>query len=301
MATVLIAGGTGLIGQRLSILLRKHGYTVRHLSRRADPTAPFPQFRWDPSRKLIDPEALEGVDHLINLAGAGIADRPWTAARKQLITSSRVESNLLLHQEIAARGWQPQSFIASAAIGYYGDRPSDQWITENEGPGEGFLAESCIAWEDAIQQVRLLGVRTVTLRTGVVLSLNGGAVPKLVGPLRWGLGTIMGNGKQWYAWIHIDDLCQMFVYALENVALQGVYNAVAPEPVRNAEFTRVLARQFNPSALTLPAPSWALRLALGEMADVVLTGARVSARRIQSAGFAFKYPDLPTAVANLAQ
>lgn len=301
MSTVLIAGGTGLIGKHLSQLLIKKGYTVRHLSRKQDFSGQFPAFAWNVDTGMVDETAFEGVDHVINLAGTGIADKAWTKARKQLIIDSRVKSALLLKKQIEKNDWKPQSYISSAAIGFYGNVPEDRWIGEDQLVGTGFLAESCDAWEGAIRMVKSTGVRTIALRIGLVLTLDGGALPKLLSPMRFGVAPYMGNGQQWYAWIHIEDLCRMFVAAIENENMKGVYNAVAPNPVRNKDFTRAIIKNWKSRALLVPAPAWALRFGLGEMADVVLSGARVSANRIMNTGFEFEYPYLENALQALQQ
>jgi uncharacterized protein (TIGR01777 family) len=301
MSTVLIAGGTGLIGKHLSQMLAEQGHSVRHLSRKEDFSARFPAFAWDVDRGIVDEAAFKGVDHIVNLAGAGIADKAWTKARKQLIIESRVKSTLLLKAQMEKTDWKPQSYISSAAIGFYGNVPEDRWIGEDQPVGSGFLAESCDAWEGAIRALKSTGVRTVALRIGLVLTLDGGALPQLLGPLRFGVAPYMGSGQQWYAWIHIDDLCRMFVAAIENEEMKGVYNAVAPNPVRNKDFTRAIIRDWKSRALLIPAPSWALRIGLGEMADVVLSGARVSANRIMNTGFEFEYPYLENALKALSK
>lgn len=296
MSTVLIAGGTGLIGKHLSQMLAEKGYSVRHLSRKENFSGRFPAFAWNVDSGMVNEAAFDGVDHIINLAGTGIADKAWTKARKQLIIDSRVKSAFLLKKQIEKSDWKPQSYVSSAAIGFYGNVPEDRWIGEDQLVGTGFLAESCDAWEGAIRMVKSTGVRTVALRIGLVLALDGGALPQLLAPLRFGVAPFMGSGQQWYAWIHIEDLCRMFVAAIENQEMKGVYNAVAPNPVRNKDFTRAIIKNWKSRALLIPAPAWALRIGLGEMADVVLSGARVSANRIMNTGFEFEYPYLENAL-----
>lgn len=298
MKTILIAGGTGLIGARLSEMLREQGYAVHHLSRKANPSAPFPAFSWDLEKGTIDEAAVEKADFVINLAGAGIADGRWTAKRKQIIIDSRVDSARLLLNTFQKLGKKPQAYLSSAAIGFYGNR-GDQWMHETDAPGEGFLTESCLEWERAIDEVATAGIRTVGLRIGVVLSKNGGALQKMLIPLQFLLATYFGNGRQWYSWIHIDDVCRMFIYAIENQQLSGFYNAVAPQPETNKDFTKILAKATGKLALVLPVPSFVLRLIFGEMADTILNSTKVSPEKLEQAGFEFRFPQLEGALKDI--
>ncbi len=296
--TVLLGGGTGLIGSRLSQLLSNSGYEVLLLSRRAQPNAPFPTYTWNVEKGSIDNEAVQRADYIINLAGAGIADRPWTAARKQLIIDSRVQSTQLLLRACAAVNKTPAAFLSSSAIGIYGNT-GNRWVQEDDPPGKGFLAESCIIWEKAIDEAAAAGIRTVGLRIGVVLSTRGGALEKFLIPLRFRVAGYFGDGSMWYSWIHIDDVCRMFLFALENEDLRGYYNAVAPHPVTNKELIEQLVRAYGKPVLIAPAPAFALRLTMGEMADVVLNSNRISADKIQTDGFQFEFPELLPALQDL--
>lgn len=298
MPTVLIAGGTGLIGTHLSKLLKSRGYQVNHLSRTRDLHAPFPAYQWDLNKGTIDAEAIQTADYVINLAGAGIADKRWTPARKKLIIDSRVESAALLLRAFEEHNHRPKAYISSAAVGYYGDRGAE-WLDEEAAPGQGFLAESCIAWEKAIQGVAESGLRTVALRIGIVLSTQGGAMEKMMLPMNFAAATYFGDGSQYYSWIHIEDLCRLFIWALENEKAAGFYNAVAPEPVTNKELTTTLGEAMNKPSVLVPAPAFALRLAMGEMADVVLSSARVSSQKVVEAGFKFAFTDLLEAMRDL--
>lgn len=301
MNKVLIAGGTGLIGQRLSKLLNEQGFLVQHLSRNANPSAPYPTFAWDVDKGTIDPQALENVDYIINLAGTGVADKPWTQARKRLITDSRVKSNQVLKRYILAMGQKPKAYISSAAVGYYGNNPTEQWVGEEAAPGKGFLPESCIAWEASIRSLAETGVRQVALRIGIVLATDGGALPKMTQSMKFGLAPYFGNGQTWYPWIHIEDLCRMFLFAMQDQDMQGFYNAVAPNPVRNKTLIQAAARIFARRAILLPAPSLALYTVLGELADAILTGVRASSAKIQKEGFDFEFPKLEEALLDLKQ
>lgn len=300
MPTVLIGGGSGLVGLRLSHAFLERGYTVFHYSRTKDLSARFPAYAWNPAEGTLDPEPLEHADIVINLAGAGIADQPWTKKRKELIISSRVLSTTLLAEKIRESGHQPKAFLSASAIGYYGDR-HDEWLEENSAPGKsGFLAESCKVWEHAITQAaETTGIRTAWVRIGLVLSTRGGALPKIMTPLHFRLGTYFGSGQQWYSWIHIDDLTGIFVHLAESESLSGPFNGVAPTPLRNKEFVREIMAAMKAPGLMLPAPEFALRLALGEMADAVLTGSRVSAQKILASGFEFQHPNLREAIQHL--
>lgn len=298
MSTVLVGGGTGLIGTRLSQLLSEEGYEVSHLSRTAHPDAKFPAYQWDVAAGTIDKAAVAQADYVINLAGAGIADRPWTKARKQLIINSRVQSAALLADTFQKLGHSPRAYLSSSAIGYYGDR-GNKWVSEEAGPGDGFLSESTQAWEAAIQGVAQRGIRTVGIRTGIVLSTQGGALEKMLIPFRFYTGTYFGDGEQWYSWVHIDDICRMFIHAMQNASMEGFYNGVAPSPVTNKRLVKTIKEVKNSPALIVPAPALALRLAMGEMADAILDSTRVLADKIKETGFTFEYPTIDAALKDL--
>ncbi|MEO1436856.1 MAG: TIGR01777 family oxidoreductase, partial [Bacteroidota bacterium] len=295
---ILITGGSGLVGSRLSVLLKEKGHEVRHLSRSPKSNAVFPSFKWNINEQYIDSEALKGVDVIIHLAGAGIADKRWTDARKQLIISSRVESTRLLYRTIDKLENPPESFLAAAAVGLYGDR-GDEQLTEESEPGSGFLAESCIAWENALDELDHPKVRLVKLRIGIVMSTQGGALEKMLLSFHARLGTYFGKGKQFYPWIHIEDLSRMFIWAIENPEIAGTFNAVAPEPQRNKALTEKIAKALDKPSLIVPAPEFGLRLAMGEMADVVMVSANVSNEKIAKAGFKYQHPELVSALKDL--
>lgn len=303
MATVLIGGGTGLVGSHLSHLLKSNGFTVRHLSRTQNLSAEFPAYAWDVKKMTIDPAAFEGVDYLINLAGAGIADQRWTAARKKLIVDSRVDSTLLLLKGAEAYGKPIKAFVSASAVGYYGDR-GETLLSENDpaGPDEDFLAYSVKQWEQAIEVFGTTSdIRTVGIRVGVVLSTKGGALPKMTLPMKLGVASYFGDGKAWYSWIHIGDLARLFITALENESMHGFYNGVSPNPTRNKGLALALKEAMNATALAIPAPTFGLRLAMGEMADVVLDSTRVSSKKIEKTGFTFEYPTLVPALKDVIE
>jgi uncharacterized protein (TIGR01777 family) len=193
----------------------------------------------------------------------------------------------------------PKAFISSAAVGYYGDNSSEQWISEDAAPGKGFLAESCIAWEASIRSMIETGIRIVALRIGIVLSTKGGALPKLIQPMKFGIASYFGTGQTWYPWIHIEDLCRMFLFALQDHDMSGFFNAVGPNPVRNRALTQAVAKVFAPRAFLIPAPSIALYAILGDLASAILTGVRASAGKIQTEGFDFEHPELEEALRSL--
>lgn len=298
MASILLAGGTGLIGSRLRQLLQQQGHEVSLLSRRASRSGPVPVYEWDPARGVIDHEAVLRADVVINLAGAGIADARWTDARKREIIDSRVNSARLLSESFRHTGHTPQCYLSGAAIGYYGDR-NDTILEENAAPGRGFLAESCIEWEKAVQEIANAGIRAVAFRIGIVLSTQGGALEKMLMPARLGAGTYFGDGSQWYSWIHIDDVCRLFLHAIEHPDMAGTYNAVAPNPTPNKAFAAALMQAMNRPQILIPAPAFALRFAMGEMADVVLNSTRVSSKKTEQTGFRFDFPELEPAILDL--
>jgi len=298
MPTVLIGGGTGLIGRHLSNLLKQKGYEVILLSRKRDLNGPFPQYGWNLETGEIDNEAILKADYVLNLAGAGIADKRWTVSRKKTIIDSRVKSMQLLKAAFNKLNKKPKAFIAASAIGFYGDR-RDEWLDEKSNPGEGFLSESTRQWEKSAKEMESIGSRLITIRIGIVLSTKGGALPKLVLPQKFWLGTYFSDGMAYYPWIHIDDLCNIFIKSIEDESMNGIFNGVAPTPVSNIELTKAIATALNKKVMMIPVPAFLLRLGMGEMADVVLTSARVSAEKIKNSGFKFQFPELVPALKDL--
>jgi len=298
MYTILIAGGTGLIGRHLSKMLTDQGHTVHLLSRTADPDATYKMFVWDTMKGEIEEAALSSADFVINFAGAGIADKRWTDSRKKLIIESRVKGNELF-AEMLPKHPNVKAYISASAIGYYGDRGTEP-LSESAAAGkDGFLSESVVAWENAIEKVAATGLRTITIRIGIVLSTKGGALEKLLLPFNFWLGVYFGNGEQIYSWVHIEDLCRMFIMAIENEGMKGVFNGVAPHPVTNKEFTEITAKALDKSALLVPSPSFVMRLAMGEMADVVLSGSNVLSEKVEAEGFNFQYTTLKPALEDI--
>jgi uncharacterized protein len=295
MKKILIAGGTGLIGKHLSQLLKNNGYEVTHLSRRANPSAEFPTYAWQPEAGTFDKKAFDEADAIINLAGAGIADKLWSKKRKKEIIESRTSGNALIANYLRSNTHSIQTYISASAIGFYADR-GNELMTETATVGKGFLAESTAAWEQAIQEVAATNVRTVALRIGVVLSPEGGALQKILLSFMFRLGVYFGNGRQWTSWIHRADLCNIFLWVLQNQEVKGVYNAVAPTPISNYDLTKAISVAKGGGYLMLPTPSFALRLVMGEMADVVLGSTKVSSQKIENQGFIFRFPKIATAL-----
>lgn len=297
---ILITGGTGLIGQRLTeLLLEKKGYSVCYLSRKKRPIDQVKVFEWSPQEGKVDKEAFENVHAIIHLAGAGVADKRWTESRKKEILASRIQSTQLLAQTIKELGSPPEVVISASAIGYYGINTGNTLVDENSPAGNDFLAEVTHRWENAMQAIEKQQIRTVKIRVGVVLSPKSGALPKLLQPVRLGLGAPLGTGKQCLSWIHIDDIARMFILALENNGFSGAYNGVAPNPVSNAEMTKAIASVIHRPAFLPNVPAFMLKMMLGEMASIVLGGNRVSCNKIINDGFEFEYPELKEALKNL--
>lgn len=298
MANVLIAGGSGLVGSRLSEMLTKQDYEVAHLSRRKPASYPYKVYQWNIEKQWIEQGALDNADYVINLAGAGIVDKRWTKQRKRVIIESRTQSTRLLSNYFKKLAKSPKAYISSAAIGYYGDR-GNSLVDESSVPGEGFLAKSCIDWENAIQEIVDTGIRTAWIRIGIVMSKQGGAMPKMLIPFYFLMGTYFGDGQQWYSWIHIDDLCQMFIWAMENEQAKGIYNGVSPQPLTNKDLTIALGRARDQFFIPVPAPAFVLKLAMGEMSSTILNSTKVASQKIENAGFTFEYPEAVNAIKDI--
>lgn len=295
MSRILITGASGLVGTRLTQLLLERGHEVSHLGR-SKKSGSVKSFVWDVNAGILSPEALQNVDCVIHLAGAGIADERWSKKRKQEILESRTKSTALLVRKLNDGNNSVKTFVSASAIGYYGMTLSAEEFTEDSQPGTGFLAGVVTAWETEADQVK--DKRFVKIRIGVVLSKTDGALAEIAKPVRLGLGAPLGTGDQLVSWIHLDDLCGMFVKAVEDTSMQGPYNATAGA-VTNRELTKAIAKTLH-KPLWLPAvPGIALKLFLGEMADLVLYGGNVTANKIRRTGFSFKFDTLEKALNNL--
>jgi len=291
---VLISGGSGFIGTRLRGYLSTAGHEVFQLVRR-EPEPGARQIRWDPAAGRIDATALEGFDAMVHLSGENIAQSRWTSAVKQRLRDSRVETTRLLAEAAAKLSRPPRVLVCASAIGYYGDR-GEAVLTENDPPGEGFLAGVCREWEAAAEPARAAGIRVVNLRIGVVLSPAGGAMAKMLPIFNMGMGGTIGSGNQWVSWIALSDLLRAIDFAIANDGLSGPVNAVSPKPVTNRQLIKVIGKILNRPTI-VPMPALAVRLSLGEMGkETLLASARVLPDKLQSAGFQFEYPDLEQAI-----
>ncbi len=290
---IAITGGTGLIGSALCQRLEKAGHACLIISR----TAGAGRIVWDPAKGEVDRDALIGVDAVVNLAGKNIGQR-WSDATKREIRESRVEGTTLLARTLASLETKPAVLVSGSAIGYYGSQREGE-LTEDAASGEGFLAEVCQEWEAATAPAEEAGIRTVHLRTGVVLSPDGGALAKLLPPFKAGIGGPIGDGKMVMSWIALDDVAGLIYHAIKTEGLSGALNATAPNPVANAEFAKALGGVLGkPSAV--PTPAFALKLAFGEMAEeTILSSACVLPAKAQSSGYTFAYPDLKPALEHL--
>lgn len=295
MRKVLITGGSGLIGRRLSFLLKSRGYEVRILSRSNNPKNSYKTFLWNISEKTINDSAFEDLNHIIHLAGAGIADKRWSEKRKKEIIASRVASTNLLYNTVKRLKTPLDSFISASATGYYGAITSETIFEEKDKPAKDFLGKVCSLWEDSIFQFNEIKIRTVALRTGIVLSKDGGALKKMKTPII----TSLGNGKQYMPWIHIDDLCELYIKAIEDQEFKGAFNAVSSEHICNLSFSKKVSKIFNHPFLAVGTPSFILQIVFGEMSTIILNGSRISANKIKQAGFKFKFENLEKALKNL--
>ena len=289
---VAISGSSGLIGSALVHRIERHGGQVRRLVRRAARSSA--EVSWDPTRGVIDADSLEGVDAVINLAGENLAQR-WTDDIKRRIRDSRVQSTTLLAKTIATLAGKPKVFLSGSAIGVYGSR-GDEMLDESSSLGDDFLASVCKDWEAAAEPAADAGIRVVNLRTGIVLSNEGGALPKMVLPFRFGVGGKIGSGRQWMSWIALADYIDAVALLLTTESMRGPVNMVSINPVTNEEFAHTIARVLGRPAM-VPVPSFALKLMMGEMAeDTVLASQRVAPRRLLDGGFQFTFPTLESAL-----
>ncbi len=298
---ILVSGSTGFLGSSLIDVLERGGHTILCLmrpdTRKGDANSARAQtVRWDPVRGEFDAVAAEGADALVHLAGASIADGRWNAARKNLLRTSRIEATRHLIGALSKLQRPPRVIVASSAIGYYGNR-GDETLTESSAPGGDFLSALCREWEAETARGTEFSARVVMLRFGVILAAHGGALPRMALPFKMGAGGRLGSGRQWMSWLTLPEAVRMIRFALSNSGLVGPANAVAPKPIQNADFTRILAKTLHRPAL-FPAPAFALRLALGEMADaLLLVSQRVKPSKLEQAGYQFAQPELAAALA----
>lgn len=304
MQTVLLTGGTGLVGKAFTQLLTSKGYQVIILSRGkkeivTEPNVTYAQ--WNVSTEQIDIEAVKKADYIIHLAGAGVMDKKWTKQYKKEIVNSRVKSGALIVNTLKNNEHNVKAIVSASAIGYYGeDKIDNYFFTETDKPAEGFLGSTCQLWEDSIDYANSLGIRVAKMRIGIVFSNNGGALAEFVKPLKFKLATILGKGSQVISWIHIDDLCRQLLFAIENEDIKGAYNAVAPNPVTNKNLMLKLARKIaGKFYFPFYIPSFLLKLMMGDRSIEILKSTTVSCKKITDAGFNFLYNEVDEALEDL--
>jgi len=297
--SVLISGGSGLIGRYLTSALLSEGYKVSHLSRNASQFGKVRVYRWNPGQNIIDSAISEGFDYIIHLAGANIGEKRWKIKRKEEIVKSRVNSARLLFKTFSETGNRLKAFITASATGYYGSITSDHIYNEQDPPGDDFLGTTCLLWEEAADLFQNSGIRTVKLRTSVVLEKSDSALSKLMMPAKFGFLVKTGSGRQYMPWIHISDLVRIYLMAVEDQNITGAYNATSPNHVTHNEFIKTLSQVMAKPVLPVPVPASILRLALGEMSDIVLKGSRVSSEKLTDTGFKFRFNNLSDALNNV--
>jgi uncharacterized protein len=299
---VLISGGSGLIGKQLSKMLRQKGYDVGILSRTNKENKPGKNsegitiYNWDIEKKYIDPEAIETAAYIVHLAGENLMDKRWTERQKKKIIDSRVKTANLLFEKVRDSRKQLKAFISASAVGYYGSVTSEHIFNEDDPPASDFLGTVCRQWEEAADQFSTLGIRTVKIRTSPVFAKEGGILRKLSLPVKLWLGAGLGTGKQYFPWIHIDDLCGIYSKAISDDKMKGAYNAAAPGHVTNKELMRNIARVLHKPSWFPNVPGFLIKLFLGAMGDASLKGSRVSSEKIEAAGYRFLFPGVKEAL-----
>ncbi len=302
--TILITGGTGLVGTELCKLLVQKGYKIIVLSRSktnlyVSPSISFAH--WDINNNFIDRNAIIHADYIIHLAGAGVVDKKWTAAYKKEIQDSRIKSSELIVEALKNNPNKVKAIVSASAIGWYGPDVKENYQFVETDPADGhFLGETCKLWEESIDPAISIGKRVCKIRTGIVLSTKGGALKEFMNPIKFGLATILGNGKQIVSWIHIEDICRIFIHAVENEHMTGSYNAVAPNPVSNKMLTVTLAKIMR-GIFFIPVyvPKFILKIMMGERSIEVLKSADVNCEKIRTSGFVFLFPGIEVALKNL--
>ena len=294
---VLISGGSGFVGNHLTNLLLSKGYTVSILSRseRQNKKDIF-YYKWDVAKQFIEEEAVLKADYIIHLAGENIAEKRWTAKRKAAIIDSREKSAQLLYIVLKKHYKKLDAFVSASAVGYYGAVNGQEICSEDDAPANDFLGYACQKWEDSIDFIENLNIRTIKIRTGLVMGRNDGFLKKLIPLFKYRLGSALGSGKQYMPWIHIDDLCGIYLKALVDTEMSGPYNAAVNDDTTNSIFSKALARIFGYSIWLPNVPEFVLKIALGELSKIVLTGRRVLSDKIEQTGFEFKYTNLEEAL-----
>lgn len=294
---VLITGASGAIARVLSKKLENQ-YSIRFLTRKKEAEN---EFEWDLENQIVDENAFENVSHIIHLAGTNISEKRWTEDRKKELISSRVASAKLILNTLKKKNLKLRSFISASGINFYGTKTTDKIFTENDAPGNDFLSEVVVVWEKVADEFKEQNIseRVVKIRTAVVLSKNEGALAKMMTPIKFGIGSPLGSGKQYMPWIHIDDICSIYEFALKNPEVEGSYNASAPQHTTNENLTKLIAKVLNKPLLMPNVPTFILKLIFGELADALLEGSRASSEKIIKAGFEFQFPDLKMALEDL--
>jgi uncharacterized protein len=291
---VVISGATGLVGKALTQSLKADGHTVAKFARPGEAKNPG-DVDWNPGVALVDVAALEGCDAVVNLSGAGIAAKRWTEKRKRVLRSSRIDTTRVLVEGLSRLKRKPSVFISASAVGFYGNR-GDEVLTESAAHGKDFLSILARSWEAEAHRVEIIGIRTVIARFGIVLAKDGGSLPEMARPVKLGIGGRMGSGKQWISWVAMEDVVRILRRAIEDASWRGPVNVASPNPERNADFMKILASVLHRPAL-VPVPRFALRIALGEMADaLLLSSQRAKPEFLEKAGFAFRYENLEEAI-----
>lgn len=288
MKNVVITGGTGFIGKRLTCLLQSKGYSVKVLTRNRKKSEESSVYSfWDIEKQMIDAHLIQNAHFIIHLAGEGIADKRWTKKYKTQILESRTKSLQFIYNTLEKNKNSVEAVISASGVNIYGTETTSKIFTEEDLPAKDFLGEVCVAWENAARQFLKQKIRTVILRTGIVLDDSGGALPKMAFPFRFGLGCVLGNGKQYMPWISLNDLCNLYLYAIENNQLAGEYNAVINDGTTNEMFSRFIAEVYNKKIILPAVPAFLLRLFLGRMSVLLLKGSRVDNKKLKQSGFIF--------------
>jgi len=296
---VLLTGGTGFIGKHLTDVLIEAGFSVSILSRSDKEDTPrVTYYKWDPKKNYIDKNAILNADYIIHLAGEGIVEKRWTKRRKRAIVESRVSPVEMIYSILEKNNKKLDAFVSASGIGVYGAVSSHKIFTENTPPADDFLGTTCQKWESATDKIGSLGIRTVKIRTGIVLGKNEGFLKKMIPTFKSGFGAVLGSGKQYLPWIHIEDLCLIYLKSIEDTKLEGAYNACVTDNTTNARFSKTLAKLYDYSIWLPKVPPFFLKILLGEMSIAVLTGTRVSSEKIQETGFKFQFTDLEKTLIN---
>ncbi|UWY28388.1 TIGR01777 family oxidoreductase [Flavobacterium sp. TR2] len=296
---VLLTGGSGFIGKHLTDVLIEAGFSVSVLSRsERKNTQRVTYYKWDIKKNYIDKNAILNADYIIHLAGEGIVEKRWTRRRKRAIIESRVRPVEMIYSILEKNNKKLEAFVSASGIGIYGAITSHKICTENSAPANDFLGTTCQKWESAADKIGSLNIRTVKIRTGIVLGKNEGFLKKMIPTFKSGFGAVLGSGKQYLPWIHIEDLCQIYLKSIEDTKLEGPYNACITDNTTNARFSKTMAKLYDYTIWLPKVPPFVLKILLGKMSEAVLTGQRVSSEKIQKAGFEFQFTDLEKSLIN---